>query len=417
MAGIAILFEDEGTRNLHPLTLNRPVYDLRCGVRLLHEKARAAYPQAEFGYQSREVLCALVKQQKGVGKVNGGFGDRGLLLNGRVLWNAKLAKAIPLEGEDRIYSCGNVMVAARLSGKSFASIDWSKPIHASAFQGIPAGNVEADIISYPWDLIHHNPAQIKADTEALGCNGAKDGKVYEGVHLLAAERITIAAGASVKPGVVIDAEGGPVLIDEGAKIFPQAVIEGPCYIGKNSAIKIAAKIYEGTSIGEICKVGGEVEESIIHSYSNKQHEGFLGHAYLGMWVNLGADTNNSDLKNDYGTVRCMINGEEVDSGSQFVGATIGDHSKAGINTMFNTGTIVGICCNIFGSNFPPKYIPSFSWGGADAMMEYRFDKCMQVARRVMQRRKMELTDVEESVLRWVYDDTASERKGSFASSK
>ena len=229
-------------------------------------------------------------------------------------------------------------------------------------------------------FVHHNPGEITREFSILGKPGEQEGKVYEGVHILDAKNVYIAAGASVKPGVVLDAEGGPIFIDEGAKIFPQAVIEGPAYIGKKSAIKIAAKIYEGTSIGEVCKVGGELEESIIHSYSNKQHDGFLGHAYLGMWVNLGADTNNSDLKNDYGPVKCVIDGELVNTGSQFVGLTMGDHSKSGINSMFNTGTVVGMGCNIYGAGLPPKYVPSFAWGGADGLMEYRADKFIAVAK-------------------------------------
>jgi UDP-N-acetylglucosamine diphosphorylase/glucosamine-1-phosphate N-acetyltransferase len=213
----------------------------------------------------------------------------------------------------------------------------------------------------------------------------------------------------VKPGVVLDAEGGPIYIGKKAKVFPNAVIEGPAFIGDGSMIKIGAKIYENTSIGEVCKVGGEVEGSIIHSYSNKQHDGFLGHAYLGMWVNLGADTNNSDLKNNYGSVRVMINGEEVNSGSMFVGLTMGDHSKAGINTMFNTGTVVGVSSNVFGAGFPPKYIPSFAWGGAEGIETYDIARALEVAQRVMGRRKMQLSGAEEKVLREVFALTARER--------
>ncbi|RJP35335.1 MAG: hypothetical protein C4527_00690 [Candidatus Omnitrophota bacterium] len=413
MVNQIILFEDAGFCNINPLTLNRPVYDLRCGIRLLWEKAAACYPTVQIAFHVRNYLAKLVKQQKGTEKVNGGFGDRGLLLNGRVIWNKKLAHAISPEGEDQVFHCGDTLVAARLSGQHFAKIDWNNPLSVGPFLGLPAQEIEAVVINYPWDLIQNNAAQIEVDAKELGCNGAKDGKVYEGVHLLAPEQITIAEGASVKPGVVIDAEGGPVIIDRNAKIYPQAVIEGPCYIGQESMVKIAAKIYEGTSIGEFCKIGGEVEESIVHSYSNKQHEGFLGHAYLGQWVNLGADSNNSDLKNDYGIVRCFINGEPVSTGSLFVGSTIGDHTKSGINSMFNTGTIIGTCCNIFGTGFPPKYIPSFSWGGAERMVEYRFEKCMQVARRVMQRRKQELTQVEEDVFRTIYDTTAEKRRDFF----
>jgi UDP-N-acetylglucosamine diphosphorylase/glucosamine-1-phosphate N-acetyltransferase len=242
-------------------------------------------------------------------------------------------------------------------------------------------------------------------------NGSKIlGKVYEGAHLINKENIFIDEGASIKPGVVLDAEGGPIYIGKNAKIFPNAVIEGPAFIGNKTAIKIGAKIYENTSIGEVCKVGGEVEGCIIHSYSNKQHDGFLGHSYLAMWVNLGADTNNSDLKNNYGNVKVTINGEQINSGSMFVGLTMGDHSKAGINTMFNTGTVVGISSNVFGSGFPQKYIPSFSWGGTDSTIIYDIEKAIEVARRVMSRRNINLYDTEEKVIREVFNLTIDERK-------
>jgi UDP-N-acetylglucosamine diphosphorylase/glucosamine-1-phosphate N-acetyltransferase len=236
------------------------------------------------------------------------------------------------------------------------------------------------------------------------------GKIYPNVTLLEDKNIYIAAGAKIKPGVVLDAEDGPIYIDEGATIMANASLQGPLFVGAKSAIKMGAKIYEGTSIGEVCKIGGEVEESIIHSYSNKQHEGFIGHSYLGQWVNIGADSNNSDLKNNYSTVKVYVNGEMVDSGSLFVGLTMGDHSKCGINTMFNTGTVVGVMSNVFGAGYPDKFIPSFTWGGIESMATYEIDKALEVARRVMARRKMALSAAQEKMLRRVFEMTVSERK-------
>ncbi len=266
------------------------------------------------------------------------------------------------------------------------------------------------MISYVWELVHRNSDVLTEECIGSGKLGTVEGKVYDGVSMLEGSNIYVAEGASVKPGAVLDAEGGPIFIDEGARVFPNAVIEGPAYIGRKSQIKVGAKIYEGTTIGEVSKVGGEVEESIIHSYSNKQHDGFLGHAYVGMWVNLGADTNNSDLKNNYGNVKVYVDGEEVDTGSMFVGLTIADHSKSGINTMFNTGTVVGVCCNVFGGGFPPKYIPSFSWGGAEGLTIYRPDKGIEVAGRVMGRRDVILTEPVRKLLLKVFELTGEERE-------
>jgi UDP-N-acetylglucosamine diphosphorylase/glucosamine-1-phosphate N-acetyltransferase len=266
------------------------------------------------------------------------------------------------------------------------------------------------MVHYPWELVQRNTEHIEKDCTVLADLGRIEGRVYEGAHLLDRSNIYIAPEAKVKPGVVLDAEGGPIFIDRGAKIFPNATIEGPAYIGKKSQIKIGAKIYEGTTIGEVCKVGGEVEGSIIHSYSNKQHDGFLGHAYLGMWVNLGADTNNSDLKNNYGNVRVTIDGEEIDTGSMFVGLTMGDHSKAGINTMFNTGTVVGAVCNVFGAGFPPKEIPSFTWGGGEGLTVYDPKRAIEVCRRVMARRDIPLTEVNAQLLQRLFELTAKDRE-------
>ena len=186
-------------------------------------------------------------------------------------------------------------------------------------------------------------------------------------------------------------------------------IQGPASIGNDSIIKKGATVYHNTSIGEYCKVGGEVESSVILSFTNKQHEGFLGHSYLGSWINIGAGTNNSDLKNNYENITVLLNGKPVDTGSRFVGLIMGDHSKTAINTMFNTGTIAGVSCNIFGEGFPPRYIPSFSWGGSAFLKQYDIKKSLDVAEIVMKRRNRELTPEEENMLRKVFELTGKER--------
>ncbi|MCK5456715.1 MAG: hypothetical protein KAI45_06265, partial [Melioribacteraceae bacterium] len=211
------------------------------------------------------------------------------------------------------------------------------------------------------------------------------------------------------PGAVLDAEEGPIFIDKNATVFPNTVIQGPTSVGENALIKIGAKIYGETSIGPVCKISGEIGESILHSYSNKQHNGFLGHAYLGSWVNIGAGTNNSDLKNNYGNVKVTINDVEIDTGEVMAGLIMGDHAKSGIDTMFNTGTVVGVSANVFGTGFPPKYIPSFSWGGTEGLTTFKFDKAIDVAEKVMVRRNKELTVDENNILKIVFNETKPER--------
>ncbi len=413
MAMALCLFEDNGYRNLLPLTHTRPVYHLRCGTGSLADKIRQVYDPAKVFYHCRPRLAGVLTEKLPGEAINQVSADACLLINGRLLATADLAERIPLEGENCLYTSGDTLVAARISGDHIARLTEQiadGPLSADLFAIDRTEEVDLPLAGYPWDLVQHNGDQIGIDWGLFGYQAELKGQVDEGVSMLGRENIFVGQGARVKPGAVLDAEEGPIIISDGAKVFPNATIEGPAFVGSKSLIKIGAKIYEGTTIGEVCKVGGEVEESIIHSYSNKQHDGFLGHAYLGMWVNLGADTNNSDLKNNYGNVKVYVNGEMIDSGSMFVGLTMGDHSKSGINTMFNTGTVVGVCCNVYGGGFPHKFVPSFSWGGAEGMVEHRLEEALETARKVMGRRKISLTAEDEKLLTAIYHDCAEYRR-------
>ncbi|MGB5875417.1 MAG: GlmU family protein [Bacteroidota bacterium] len=408
------VFEDTAYRNLLPLVYLRVTSDLRCGIMTLREKIEQSYPGVPLSLHCREYLADLVREQNFGVPVNNVQGKSCLFVNGRVVADKSLPETIPLEGPDVTYVSGETVVAARVSGNTLDSVRRNLPetIGPEHFEKTPRTEVQVHLIRYPWDLVNRNGDEIVADFARLTA-GEKDkmrGLVYEGAHLVNKNNLFLGDGTQIKPGTVLDAESGPIYIGKNVTVFPNATIEGPAYVGDGCMIKIGAKIYENTSIGEKSKVGGEVEESIIHSHSNKQHDGFLGHSYLGKWVNLGADTNNSDLKNNYGNVRVVINGESIDTGSPFVGLTMGDHSKSGINTMFNTGTIVGVSSNVFGSGFPPKAVPSFAWGGAEGMTTYRIDKSLEVAKRVMARRKVSLSAVEENVIRKVFELTQKERE-------
>ncbi len=414
MADSICIFEGAYYERLLPLVYFRPVFDLRCGINTLREKIQRAYPKAPISLHCRRYLVDLVRQQNPGTPINELHSGNVLFLNGRVIADATLAKKIPLKGQEALYVNGDTIVAARVSGTKLAPLEraLSDVYTLNDFSGLVRVEVDVKVVNYPWHLVGNNAEQIVSDFRALtaGLRGKRiRGKVYPGAHLVNRKDIFIGEGSAVKPGVVLDAENGPIYIGNHVTVYPNATIEGPAYVGDRSMIKVGAKIYEGTSIGPVCKVGGEVEESIIHAYSNKQHDGFLGHAYLGMWVNLGADTNNSDLKNNYGSVKVYINGQPVDSGTMFVGLTMGDHSKSGINSMFNTGTVVGVSSNVFGTGFPPKYLPSFTWGGGEGMTTYDLEKSIEVARRVMARRKMEMTEAEEKVFRAVFDLTMPER--------
>jgi UDP-N-acetylglucosamine diphosphorylase/glucosamine-1-phosphate N-acetyltransferase len=280
------------------------------------------------------------------------------------------------------------------------------------FDDLPHVSVAVKTMRFPWDLIRNNGHEIGLDAYYLHAAtfGVEHlGHVHEAAIIDWPDRVTIEQGAVIKAGAVLDAEHGPIVVASGAVVMPGAVIEGPAYVGPGSVIKVHAKIYGDTSIGPVCKVGGEVECSIIHGYSNKQHDGFLGHSYIAEWVNIGAGTNNSDLKNNYSPVRMQIGGEAIDTGLTFMGVLVGDHTKTAIGSTLNTGTVVGPGCNIFGAGLPPKLIPAFSWGGAEVFETYDIDRCMECAKAVMQRRNVDFTTVDEVLFREVFHMTADER--------
>jgi UDP-N-acetylglucosamine diphosphorylase/glucosamine-1-phosphate N-acetyltransferase len=414
MATTLCIFEDAEYAQLLPLAYLRPTWDLRCGILTLGEKIERAFPEMKIRFFCRGFLEEVVWERQPSREVNTPLTGESLFVNGRVLADSAFAQCVRDMDRNTLCVHGSTIVAALVDEQTARHLqfDSSSLPDFSALAHLPRRETAQPLISFPWDLVNNNGSQIVADFGILTSHDsvARHGTLYPGAHLLNPGAIAIGAQSSVKPGVVLDAENGPIFIGTGVRILPNAVIEGPAFIGDGSLIKVGAKIYEHTSIGPVCKVGGEVEASIIHGYANKQHDGFLGHAYLSPWVNLGADTNNSDLKNNYGTVRVTINGREVDSGSLFAGLIMGDHAKSAINTMFNTGTVVGVGSNVFGGGFPPKYIPSFSWGGADGMTTYAIDKCIAVARKVMERRKKSLSPAEEAMLRNVFALTEAERK-------
>jgi UDP-N-acetylglucosamine diphosphorylase/glucosamine-1-phosphate N-acetyltransferase len=389
------IFEDAGYRNLLPLTWLRPAFDLRCGAeRLIEGQLRSARAQAADRLWLRRDLAPLYAGSGAASGASGGA-DSWLLVNGRAMFERQLP-ALPL---NHCIRAGGTLVAAYVpadyvpaEGEFFldtAAVDaWSDGLTAIP---APEGVV---LIERPWDLIRHNGAALRRQ---LTHGGVFAGKRCVGVHLLNASAIFVGEGAVLKPGVVLDAEHGPIHIAEGALIEPNAVVQGPAYIGPKSIIRPNAAIREETAIGPTCRVGGEVAESIFWGYGNKQHDGFVGHSYLGAWTNLGAGTTTSDLKNNYGKVRAAPLGEAIDTGMMLLGSIVGDHSKTGIGTLLPTGCVVGAASNIFLSGPAPKSVPSLAWL-TDAVRErYRTDRAKELARIVMDRRGVKMTDAEDAL--------------------
>lgn len=418
-----VLFEDNGWEKLQPLSLTRPLWELRCGVNTIEEKIRRIFPDAEYGYICRDYLIPLVQEQNGSDYFNDFATTDTLFVNSRFLWNdPEIFKEIIA---NTIFYCGDKVAAGFVKGKlSVESKEWGSGNTTKAlfdlltFKERMCGLFRRDVtvkeIEYPWDIVEYCPEQIAEDVRAEKGLWRVQRKEYrnQGVYIVPGGEVWTDGKIDVMPGVVLDSSNGPIYIGDGSKIMPNAVIQGPASIGKGSLVKIGAKIYQGTSAGPVCKLGGEIEETVIIGYSNKQHEGFLGHAVIGEWCNLGAGTENSDLKNNYSQVKVQIGDIRVNSGKLFAGLYMGDHSKTGINTTFNTGTTVGVGAMAYGAGFQPRFIPSFHWSDGNKLISTDFNKTVETARVVKSRRKLGLSDGEIAILKYVYENFSGQVKTS-----
>jgi UDP-N-acetylglucosamine diphosphorylase/glucosamine-1-phosphate N-acetyltransferase len=383
-----IIFEDAGFKNLLPLVWWRGVFELRCGRTSLLEKitAQIKLPLSLF---VREQLADVLRERFRC-PVNPSITGKKdvLLVNGRCL----IKSALPELPENTILMKEKTPAVIRLAlsdGETLSAKDLLQQniAHLPIFSKCSIMQADESIVlmNYPWDLVFHNKDQLIREC----ADDEKSGFVYNGAHLLNEKHIHIGTGTTVKPGTVIDAEDGPVWIDNHVRISPNVVVQGPCYIGPGCLIQSSAHVREGTSLGPVCKVGGEIEDTIIQGYSNKQHYGFLGHSYLGEWINLGAGATNSDLKNTYGHIRTSLDGKtQIDTGMIFVGLTMGDHTKVGINVCFPTGAVVGTVSSVITSTYSPKFVPSFSWITDEGKKEYRLEDAIMTAERSMARRKI-----------------------------
>ncbi len=410
------IFEDINYTNFEPLVFSRPVYDLVCGITSLKEKILRSYGDLKYSLHCRPYLADVVMKENPAALINKIEDDHCLFINGRIIAPQNLSEILPLlPTEDKVFVNGETVIAAYLSGKNldYKIKHLNDLFSVNDFDGLPVKILDLKCANYLWDLININGEQISKDYDYVIHKSNRNNfldKIDASVHLVNKEKIFIGKNVTLKPGVVLDASNGPVFIDDNAFIYPNAFIEGPVYIGESSRIKSGATIYENVTISKVCKIGGEVEQAIFMPYSNKQHSGFIGHAYIGSWVNLGADTNCSDLKNNYSKIRVKLSSGEVNSGSQFLGLMIGDHSKSAINTMFNTGSVIGFSCNIFGAGFPDKYVPSFTWGGAESYIDYDLQKAIDTAKVVLSRRKIIFDKEEEKLFHKIFELTKSDRE-------
>jgi UDP-N-acetylglucosamine diphosphorylase/glucosamine-1-phosphate N-acetyltransferase len=425
--------------------LNKPVFDLLIGTQTLIERIRGDVKHESFGVICRPYLAATLKEKYKGGEeksgpvVNGPSGAETFFVNGRLLAYADELATLVSELElNQILSKNGLPVVGKLdSEKSVSFIEYllsalsnekvekgmTSLKNASGENcleevgsgydedlgfwakrnGVSLKETNVKLLSFYWQLIVENGPCIEDDFSKNPLRGAApESALYRGVDLINEEDILIGESVEVRSGTVLDASSGPIIIAEGAVIEPNAIIYGPCYIGKLTIIRGGAKVGKGTSIGDQCRIGGEVGESVIAGYTNKQHTGFLGHSYIGSWVNIGAGTANSDMKNNYGMIKAWCAGAIRNTGRRFFGLVCGDHSKIAINTRINTGTVIGFNANVFYTGYPPKFVPSFTWKMEPEFEVHGLDRALETAGIMMDRRDVELTEAGSDLFRVLF---------------
>lgn len=387
-----ILFDGSVRDQLLPFTFTRPVADIRVGILTIREKW-----EKHLGYTTTTVTEDYLADKWPLVEL-----EQNILINASFLPSENLVKIIKGLEENQAVFYNDEPLA-------FFSHD-EQEVDFDSYDIIQYTHNDVLRIEYTWDIFSKNATAIKRDFELLTKDRISQ-SIPETTVAFYKENIFIEEGAEL-PLCSLNAKEGPIYIGKNTEIMEGAMIRGPFALCDHAIVKMAAKIYGGTTIGPYCKVGGEVGNSVMFGYANKGHDGYIGNTVIGEWCNLGADTNTSNLKNNYAEVRLWSYETQnfAKTGLQFCGLMMGDHSKCGINTMFNTGTVVGVSANIFGGGFPRNFIPSYSWGGSAGMVTYKTNKAFEVADVVMKRRKQELTEEDQKILEHVFEETKKWRR-------
>lgn len=359
-----------------PLTLTRPLGNLRMGIFTNDERWKLFLPDAEVSFITESYLQAKFP----LSPVDG------IQVNAQIIPNEDVVVSICHLEADSILMFNSIWIAK--TGNATNKID---------FKG-----EEPIILENRWHIYQKNDTVLKADFELI-TNGRVSQTLSDTNIVIGDESLIFLEVGAVVEASILNTKTGPIYIGKDAEIMEGSVVRGPLAMCEHSALKLATKVYGAVTLGPHCKVGGEVNNVVFQAYSNKGHDGFLGNALIGEWCNLGADTNTSNLKNNYGNVSTYSfeTGKEEKTDIQFMGVCMGDHSKCGINTMFNTATVVGVSSNVYGSGFPDKYVPSFSWGEPSQLVPFRFDKAIEYSNNMMNRRGLELSEAEISILKTI----------------
>lgn len=387
-----ILFDGTVRNALLPFTFTRPVADIRIGILTIREKW-----EKYLGYTTTTLTEEYLMEKYPMVEM-----EVNIMINASFLPNPILIDMVQNLNPKEAILFGEEIIA-------FHTNDTQEDIDFDEYELI---EYEGDVlrIENTWDIFAKNDAAIREDFELLTEDRFSQ-PIPKSVNVIAPENIFIEEGAKLE-FVTLNASTGPIYIGKNSEIMEGSVIRGPFALCEEAQVKLATKVYGATTVGPHCRIGGEVNNSVLFGYSNKGHDGFLGNSVLGEWCNIGADSNNSNLKNNYEEVRLWSYETEgfARTGLQFCGLMMGDHSKCGINTMFNTGTVVGVSTNIFGSGFPRNFVPSFSWGGASGFTTYITKKAFETAKIVMNRRHVEFTEEDAKILEHVFEETKKYRK-------
>lgn len=396
-----VLFDCRVSReNLLPYTFTRPVADIRIGILTIREKWEKLLGIKSFTL-TENYLAGKFPPYTGA--------EPALYINGAILPDENIVTALKGLGALQALIAPNGNLIAFKSQKHHLNYENFEAI-AKGFAPV-SYNRTVNAISQIWDIFQMNGEALLHDFQLLTKGRLSQPLSNTNTVIGNCADIFLEEGAKAE-ACIINTTSGPVYIGQHAELMEGCVIRGPLALCEHATLKMSAKVYGPTTLGPHCKAGGELNNVVFFGYSNKAHDGFLGNSVIGEWCNLGADTNNSNLKNNYGFVDVYSyrNGNAIDTGLQFCGLFMADHSKCGINTMFNTGTVVGVSCNIFGSDFPPKFIPSFSWGGAQWLRTFTFDKAAETANRMMERRGLKLEEVDIHILKTVFEREEKNRK-------
>ncbi|HBG70965.1 MAG: glucose-1-phosphate thymidylyltransferase [Bacteroidetes bacterium GWF2_43_63] len=393
-----ILFDSFTRMHLLPLTFTRPVAELRAGITTVFEKWQRWFPNS--------VSCLAPDYIKPVFPVT--VSADNILIDGSIIPDQQMVSAIlQLKENSVLTDADNNILAARLSESQVQGLLlFSEYLDLSQLRPQSIETIRTHTaITNPWDLFSMAGDLLKDDFLFL-TKDRKSAPLHASNRYVNPENIFIEEGAVVEFSI-LNASSGPIYIGKDTEVMENCVIRGPFALGEHSTLKMSSKIYGPTIIGPHCKVGGEVNNSVFLGYSNKAHDGFLGNSVIGEWCNLGADTNNSNLKNTYEEVKLWsyVKKGFASTGLQFCGLIMGDHTKCSINTMFNTGTVTGVSCNLYGDGFHRNFVPSFSWGSTAKLTDFQFEKAMVVAERVMARRGLQLTDSVRNMLNHIFSHT------------